>query len=432
MEMRPFEGKALLALSNPSPSIQAYEGSVRSGKTITSLIDWLRFIRYGPPGNLLMTGRTERTIINNLLLPLQDMLGASRVKISYGQGKVSILGRDVLLVGANNEQARTKIQGLTLVGAYCDELSTLPESFFNMLYSRLSVEGAKLWFTSNPEGPAHWLKVNWLDKAKLWVDGQGKFHHNKRDDAKDLHRFTFLLDDNPSLPASYIERTKRSYSGLFYRRYILAEWVAADGAVFPMWDPQSMVIPWEDLPRMHELISVGIDYGTENPTAALLLGIAREFDAKGNLTGERLYLVDEWRTEKGHNLTDAQLSRKLRDWLSERHLPKQDLEPRHIICDPSALSFKKQLYMDGVENLVNADNDVAYGIRTMASLLGTGNLLVSDRCEGLINEIGGYSWDDKASQKGEDKPMKVQDHSVDAARYAITTTESVWLDRVNI
>jgi len=74
----------------------------------------------------------------------------------------------------------------------------------------------------------------------------------------------------------------------------------------------------------------------------------------------------------------------------------------------------------------DADNDVAYGIRTVASLLGTGDLVVSDRCHGFITEAPGYSWDPKYVEKGQDKPLKLADHSLDGGRYVVTTTESVW------
>ena len=52
MEAKPLTGKALAAVRLPAASITAYEGSVRSGKTFASLLDWLRFIRTGPPGAL--------------------------------------------------------------------------------------------------------------------------------------------------------------------------------------------------------------------------------------------------------------------------------------------------------------------------------------------------------------------------------------------
>jgi PBSX family phage terminase large subunit len=422
----PFTGKSLLAVQHNSPSIEAYEGSVRSSKTFTSLLEWVHFIRNGPAGNLLMTGKTERTIINNLLLPLQELFGSKRVRINTGEGYVEILGRRVLIIGANNEAARTKIQGLTLAGAYVDEASTLPESYFNMLYSRLSVQGAKLWLTSNPEGPVHWLKVNWLDKAMLWIDKHGTIHRNPDPGALDLYRYTFILDDNKSLPAEYVERTKKSYSGLFYRRYIQAEWVAAEGAIFDAWDHDTHVVPWESLPPMQRVLSLGLDYGTTNATSAILLGLGID---------NRLYAIDEWRHDSKatqRSLTDGDLSRHIREWLTQPHHLSQTVQPEWVCVDPAAASFKVQLTQDGVSNVINAENDVLYGIRTMSSLLATGNLLVSDRCKGLIGEIPGYSWDPKATEKGEDKPLKVADHSIDAFRYALITTETNWRNYVDL
>jgi PBSX family phage terminase large subunit len=422
VEIRPLEGKALQVLANPSPSIEAYEGSVRSSKTFTSLLDWVSFTRNGPRGALAMIGRTERTAINNLILPLQELMGRDRVKINYGIGTVTILGREIHIYGANNEASRTKIQGLTLAGAYVDEASTIPESFFSMLYSRLSVAGAKLWLTANPEGPAHWLLVNWLSKARLWIDGAGRIHHSLSPDALDLHRYTFILDDNKSLPAAYVERTKRSYSGLFYKRYILAQWVAADGAVFDSWDPDKHVV--KELPPMRATLGVGVDYGTTNATSAVLLGLG---------TDGVLYAIDEWRYDSRAatvRLTDGQLSAALKDWLAQQ--AARGYTPEWVVVDPAAASFKVQLDQDRVANVINGENDVLYGIRTVSSLLNAGKLRISENCKGLISEMPGYSWDTKATEKGEDKPLKVADHSIDAFRYAVATTETNWRPYVDL
>lgn len=415
MDVQPLSEKARLALANPSPSIEAYEGSVRSGKTITTLIDWARFIRTGPPGALAMCGRTERTVINNLILPMQEIFGRQRVKINYGTGVVTIFGRTVYVYGANNEQSRTKIQGATLAGAYADEATTMPESFFNMLYTRLSVPGAKLWLTANPEGPRHWLKVKWLDRARLWIDGKGRTHINDGAGVLELHRYTFLLDDNDTLDPAYVERTKRSYTGMFHRRYIEAQWVASEGAIFDMWDPDTHVIAHEDIPPLLRMFSVGIDYGTTNATSAVALGLG---------TDGILYAVDEWRHEAtGQQLryTDAQLSAGVRGFLRDLPVP-----PEWVIVDPAAASFKVQLASEGVRNIMNGENDVLYGIRATASLLSLGKLRVSDRCTGLLDELPSYSWDPKATDEGLDKPLKVADHSTDALRYAIATTETLW------
>lgn len=406
MIVEPLTGKSKAATGHKA-SIVALEGSVRSGKTWCSLIEWLDYCRRGPLGPLLMTGRTERTVITNLILPLQQMLGEKRVRLNRGLGTARILGRDVMIVGANNEAAVTKIQGRTLAGAYVDEASTLPESYFNMLYSRLSVAGAQMWLTSNPEAPAHWLKVNWLDRARLWIDRDGTEH--VREDGIDLVRVSFKLEDNTNLPAEYVERIKATYSGLWYRRYILGEWCIAAGAIYEDWDPALHVVAADRLPDIAHLIAVGIDYGTTNPTRGVLLGLSAE-------DTPRLVLTDEWTPERA---TDADLSASYRRWIGAR-------EPQWVTVDPSAASFKLQLFSDGLANIMNGSNAVASGIRVVASLLKAGRLIVSDTCSALIAEIPGYCWDPKATERGEDEPIKEHDHSCDAMRYAVASTRALW------
>lgn len=406
MIVEPLTGKSKAATGHKA-SIVALEGSVRSGKTWCSLIEWLENCRRGPLGPLLMTGRTERTVITNLIMPLQQMLGEKRVRLNRGLGTARILGRDVMIVGANNEAAVTKIQGRTLAGAYVDEASTLPESYFNMLYSRLSVSGAQMWLTSNPEAPAHWLKVNWLDRARLWIDQDGTEH--VREDGIDLVRVSFKLEDNTNLPAEYVERIKATYSGLWYRRYILGEWCIAAGAIYEDWDPALHVVPADQLPDIAHLIAVGIDYGTTNPTRGVLLGLSSE-------STPRLVLLDEWAPERA---TDANLSLSYRRWIGTR-------EPQWVAVDPSAASFKLQLFTDGLDNVMNGSNAVASGIRVVASLLKAGRLIVSDACSALIAEIPGYCWDPKATERGEDEPIKENDHSCDAMRYSVASTRALW------
>ena len=415
MDAKPLTGKAAAAIAHSNSRINAYEGSVRSGKTFTTLLDWIRYCRTGPAGLLLITGRTERTIINNLVMPLIDLLGRQRVLLNRGSGIVTILGRECLIIGANNEAARTKIQGLTLAGAYVDEAGTLPESYFNMLVSRLSVAGAKLFLTSNPEGPAHWLKTKWLDRARIWIDREGVIHHKPDfdpDKDPDLARFTFVLDDNPNLPADYVRNLKASYTGLWYRRYINAEWVAAEGAVYDCWDPARHVVT--NLPDMVQVVALGVDHGMTNPSAGILLGLGRD---------GVLYAMDEWwlyPTGAQAKATVEQQSASLRAWMAARPAP------RWMAVDPAAAAFRVQLHTDGVKGLINADNDVSYGIALVASLLAAGQLRIHASCVNLIRELPSYSWDDKASEKGQDKPVKVADHAADALRYAIATTEVQW------
>ncbi|MGV9668647.1 PBSX family phage terminase large subunit [Nocardia niigatensis] len=421
--IRPLVGKQALAVKNSTARLNVYEGSVRSSKTICSLIDWIKYCRQGPPGTLLMTGRTERTIINNLILPIQDMLGTGRVSINRGNGTVNICGRTVILVGANNEAARTKIQGLTLAGAYVDEAPTLPESYWNMLFSRLSVPGARMFATGNPESPRHWFKTQWLDRAKFWIQDDGSIIDRRDKYAEllpgdpdrplDLHRFTFILDDNPNLDPDFVAALKSSYTGVWYLRFVLGKWVVADGAIYSAFDEAKHVLPHGELPEMSRLLALGVDYGTTNPTAGILLGLGVD---------GRLYAVDEWSPARG---TDAELSASLAEWLRDN-----EHDPDWVFVDPAAASFKLQLYRDDTARVADASNQVLDGIRTVAALFSTGQLLISERCERLLSEIHCYVWDSKAAEKGIDKPVKVDDHFADALRYSVASSQYSWFSQL--
>jgi PBSX family phage terminase large subunit len=417
----PFSPKQLDYLQHSTASVNVCDGSIRAGKTFVTLLRWAIYVARAPRGGeLVMIGRTRDSIWRNLIAPMQDpaLFGpiADQVIGNVGAPTVSILGRRVHLIGASDAKAEKVIRGMTVAGAYVDEITVLAEEFFTQLLGRMSVPGAKLFGSTNPDNPGHWFKVKFLDRLS---------------ELTNWRHWRFTMDDNPSLTDEYRESKRREFTGLWFRRFIQGEWVAADGAVYPMWDPEKHVVPWEDLPRFERYLSVGIDYGTNNPTAAVLLGVAPDLDEYGRKTRRRLYLVDEWGVPKGHGKTDLELSAGLRDWLDTPHHPTQHLVPEYTVVDPSAASFKVQLYKDGVQNLHNADNDVEYGIKTLASLLGHGNLLVSDRCRGFINEVTGYSWDEKAALEGKDKPVKVADHYCDAVRYAVATTESLWSDLID-
>lgn len=397
--------KQLDFLRNSTARVNIAEGSIRSGKTITSLLRWLLFVGGAPRGGeLAMVGRTRDSVWRNNVAPLQnpELFGAlaGQVVGNYGAPTVRILGRTVHVLGASDAKAEKVIRGMTVAGCHVDEVTTIPEEFFTQLLGRMSVAGAKLFGSTNPDNPAHWLKRKFLDRIGALTD---------------WHAWHFRLEDNPSLTDEYKASIRSEFTGLWFKRFILGEWVAAEGAIFDMWAEDTHVIPHDDLPPMRRILSVGIDYGTTNATSAVALGLG---------TDDVLYAVDEWRYDAAlsqQRHTDAQLSAGVRGWLTTLEAP-----PEWVIVDPAAASFKVQLASDGILNVMNGENDVSYGIRAVASLLGAGKLKVSDRCTGITQEAPGYSWDPKATEKGEDRPLKVADHSLDALRYAIATTETEW------
>lgn len=386
--------------------VNLWEGSIRSGKTISSLLRWLRFVATAPGGGeLVVFGRTREAIARNVFGPLQDetLFGgiARLIKYTPGAPTATILGRRVHVIGTSDASAEKVIRGLTVAGAYGDELTLVSEAFFTQLLGRMSVPGAQLFCTTNPDGPAHWVKRQVVDRAAVLG----------------YRVFRFVLEDNAWLMANnpeFVAQIKREYVGLWYRRFILGEWVQAEGAVYDMWDPSRHVVKRQALPPMERVLSLGVDHGTTNPSRGLLIGLAER----------KLWVLDEWgTTEQG--LTNVRQSASMRSWLGSRE-PETWRRPEWVYVDPAAADFRMQLFHDGMTNVANAHNDVLAGIRTVASLLATDRMQVSEDCPRLIEQLPGYSWDPKATAKGEDKPLKVDDHEVDALRYGVHSPRVLW------
>ncbi|MDC2953377.1 PBSX family phage terminase large subunit [Streptomyces gilvifuscus] len=409
-----FSPKQIRSIAAANRRINLWEGAVSSGKTIASAWAWMVFVpQASTTGELVMIGKTKDSLYRNVLQPMMnpEIFGELAAQVEYTPGAVTcrIFGRLVHVIGANDIKSENKIRGMTCAGAYVDEATLLPEPFWDMLLTRMRAPGARIYASTNPDSPAHWLKAQFIDnpirRAAMKV-------------------FSFVLDDNVHLDHEYVEHTKASFSGLFYKRFILGEWCVAEGAIYSMFDEPRHVV--DIVPTIERWIALGVDYGTANPLHAILVGLGID---------GRLYVTSEWRYDgraSMHQLTDAEYSEQIRGWLSTLRPPgalTTGVQPQYVVVDPSAASFIQQLHRDRLTPYP-ADNSVLDGIRTVSSLLATGRLLVHRSCTELIKEIQGYVWDPKAALLGEDKPLKLNDHGVDALRYALQTTESLWRYRI--
>ena len=373
--------------------INGLEGSVRSGKTYSSLILWALWLATRPAsGKYLMVGKTLTTLKRNCLEPLLSLLGEDNMRFSIPAKRAVILGRNIDLEGASDARSEEKIRGITLHGAYMDEITLSPQPFFVMLLSRLSAPGAKLFGTTNPDSPRHWLKVEYLDNPAL-----------------DIYQNKFLLDDNTTLPPEYIENLKLEYTGVFYRRFILGEWVAAEGAIYPMFDVKKHVS--DKVPRMR-MTWIAADIGHTNPTAFLRLGAGED---------GRIWVLDEYYHQVSAGTPAKSPKQYARDMIA--FAQKWPSAPDVVVIDPAAEGFILQLKEDSNLRIRQANNAVLKGIQLVSSALDAGALMITPRCNHLIDELMGYSWDPKAQEHGEDKPIKQNDHGCDAVRYGLMAYE---------
>lgn len=371
------------------------DGSIRSGKTLSmslSFIMWAMEMFNGQ--NFGMCGKTIGSFRRNVLFWLKLMLLSRGYR--YKDHRVDNLlevtrkGKTnfFYIFGGKDERSQDLIQGITLAGCFFDEVALMPESFVNQATGRCSVDGSKFWFNCNPEGPFHWFKVNWIDKVK----------------EKNLIHLHFTMDDNLSLSEKIKARYRSMYSGVFFQRYILGLWVMAEGIIYDMFSQEKHVI--ETVNRAYTRYHIAIDYGTQNPTTFGLWGF---FNGKW-------YKVKEYHysgREKSKQKTDTEYADDLEEFIG-------DLKIRSIIVDPSAASFIAELKKRGLV-VRKAKNDVVDGIRNVATALNEGLILYNDCCKETFKEFNSYIWDEKAADRGEDKPIEKNDHHMDGDRYFVNT-----------
>lgn len=374
------------------------DGSVRSGKTsIMSLSFFLWAMGNFNGCAFAYCGKSVGAVERNIVTPLLGIVYLRRnFDIRYNRGDHVITARRgkrenrFYLFGGKDESSYSLIQGITLAGVMLDEVALMPRSFVEQALARCSVSGAKFWFNCNPENPEHWFRKEWLLKAP-------------ERNALHLH---FTMDDNPSLDDATRERYRTMYSGVFFQRYVLGLWVMAEGIVYDMFDHTRNVYsapPIDLADRSTRYIAC--DYGTTNPCVFLDI-----YDDGEVIRVDREYRWDsraEHRQKTDEEYADDFMAFMGASWCA-------------VYVDPSAASFIAALRRRGVY-VVEANNAVLDGIRRTGALFQRGQLVVRDTCTGLLDELGSYRWDDKAAQRGEEKPIKQLDHAPDALRYFVNS-----------
>ena len=362
------------------------DGAVRSGKTLcmgVAFLLWAMICFHDQ--QFALCGKTIGALRRNLLPGALAELRRLGVTWEERRSENSITmhfgGRTnrFLLFGGRDEGSAALIQGVTLAGLLLDEVALMPRSFVEQACARCSVTGSKLWFNCNPEGPEHWFYREWIGKAE---ERKALYLH-------------FTMDDNPSLAPYIRQRYERLYTGIFYRRFVLGEWAAAEGLIYDFFDREKDAVP---APKGEmEAWRVSIDYGTVNPTSMGLWG-------RRNGVWYRVeeYYYDSRR--EGQQKTDAEYVEALRALCGDRRVER-------VIVDPSAASFQAALRQAGFP-VRAADNRVLDGIRVTAGLLRNGQIALCGSCGDCLREIALYCW-----ESGKEAPRKENDHAMDEMRY---------------
>lgn len=224
VEKKEFDGftekqKKVIRLADKRWNILS--GATRSGKTMVSYFLIPLRIKEHWNHNILFCGKTLATLERNVFEEMRKLFGYNHISAVKGDMSgtrtITMFGKQCYVVGANDERAITKIQGIGLGYAYCDELTTFPENFFQMLKSRLDCPNSKCDATCNPESPSHFVKKH--------IDNDKENTYNEH----------FTIYDNTKLPPEFIRNLENEYRGtIYFERWILGNWVKTEGLVYPL------------------------------------------------------------------------------------------------------------------------------------------------------------------------------------------------------
>lgn len=372
------------------------EGSIRSGKTVSMAVSFVRWIMEEFNNkDFILLGNTVKAATRNVIRPIQQTRWLTeRYAMTFNKqdSVLTISGNGVenrvYVFGANHSESYAPIQGMTAAGCFVDEAALCNQEAFNQALARCSVPGARYWFNCNPSYPTHWFRAEWILEAQ-------------KKNALHLH---FTMDDNPGLDEATRKRYERQYHGVFHDRYIKGLWVVAEGLVYQLDGVDYRCSPEEAHGDGKGLWYVSCDYGITNPFAAILWRV----------TPDRAYAVGEYYFDsrrEGRRKTDAEHADAL-----ERLCLGKNVEC--VVIDPSATSMKEELWRRGRMDVRDANNNVLDGISVTDQMLHGGSVKISESCSSTLSEFGLYRWDDKSAK---DAVIKENDHAMDALRYAVNT-----------
>jgi hypothetical protein len=396
-------------------------GPAGTGKS-RGIIQKLHFCAQKYPGvRILICRKTRHSISQTAIVTyekkvLPDGWLDKYVHFNTTEQQYEYVNGSVIAVGGLDKPSKIMSSEWDMI--YPQEAIELLEEDWEALTTRLRngvMPYQQLIGDTNPGPPTHWLKRR-CDR------GVTKLLDSKH-------------EDNPSVTKAYLE-TLDALTGVRYRRLRLGQWAAAEGMVYEHWDraihiaSKAQLIKWG---LMHDDgvlnrwairgVMASVDWGWTNPGVIQLWLL----DSDG-----RMYLYREiYRT-----------GRTIDWWIAQAQALMQEfagvgLPIEAFVCDPAEPAYISQFQGAGIP-AIKAKNDISPGVSLMQARLkvaGDGRprmyiyeYSLQERDESrdekhapvcFEQEIDGYVWPQaKDGQPVKEVPVKVNDHAMDASRYA--------------
>lgn len=419
-EFKPFSEQQRRLIHWWRPMVRASEnnyivadGSIRSGKTIACIIGFLTWSQEMFSGqSFILAGKTMGALKKNVVRPMLQMLEAWGWPYEYirsgTDARLEIGTNTYYLYGANTEASQDALQGLTAAGAYLDEAALFPKSFVDQAVARCSVDGWKFWMNCNPEGPHHFIREEYLMPEER---KKKKVYH--------LH---FTMDDNLSISRKRKEEYKNAWphGSVFYKRFILGQWVAADGLIYQQFadNPKDYIITADWLKSQEIIYAViGVDFGgTKSAHSFTLTGFTKGF--------KQVVVLDEFYQKK--RITPKQIQESFVDFVKRAQKKYKVYE---AYCDSAEQTLIAGLEVACVQAHVAIDiknaikGPINDRIAFYNSLIAQNRWKVMKHCSNIIAAFEQAVYDD--TKKNQDVRLDDGLMNVDSLDSTEYSTESI-------
>jgi len=263
------------------------------------------------------------------------------------------------------------LEGVHVRACWLDEAGQMKGEVWHTVLRRTNFYRARILITTTPY-TFNWLKTEVYDR---WLAGDPEI---------DVIQFTSI--ENPYYPKEEFERAREILPSHIFSMFYEGKFTLAEGVIYTNWTVL------DKMPKEYDTIIYGADFGFNNPTAVLKVGIK----------DDNIYILDE--IYQSH-LTNNELINLLKDFVENKNDP--------IYCDPSEPARIEELCKAGF-NAVAGSKNVLEGIDQIQRR----KIFISTNCRNTIEEIRNYVWD-KKGEEFLDRPRKINDHTMDALRYAV-------------
>lgn len=372
MSVSSFFPKQVEVLKSRPKRWNILSGGTGAGKTEVSLIKFvLEVAKCDMKDEFLICGKTLTTLERNCLNKIKDTF-PEFCSFSLKNKKGKIFGRTCYLEGVYDSKSQENIRGMTIKGAYCDEVVTYNKDFMDMLKSRMRVINPFAYLTCNPDHPKHWFNIEFRENSKI-----------------EKNVWDFALDDNVFLPKDFIENIKNEYVDVLYDRYVLGKWVAAEGSIYKTFSKTTNVvdkIPYDEIIFYVAGVDIG---GSQSQTAFVLTGFTDNF--------KKIFVVDEFKLPADN---DANSIIEAFKNISTKWKKTYGNKFNDCFVDSAASTFIKSFSILNIIDVYKSRKvPILERISQTQMLFSNSRLLINKSCVNLISAFETAVWDTKHSVK---------------------------------